>query len=477
MRVHLLNRPWIAGGLACVAILIAGMVMALNGTSSSSQASTSSTETTCNLYPLAIPPSALAGRSVGDQITDVPHGADADRFTWLTWTSDPHEYTLARSLIPPGDSYLYTEPGEPSDRIVDAGDWVERVPGALNTSTVRSKLGEHVGQLMLVPVRGASRARGTKFDDQIAQFAVIRLTAFNLAEPARVSFQFLGYHDCRNTAPVANAQSVAMEEDAALPITLTGSDAENDALSFDISVPPQHGTLSGQAPNVVYTPAQNYHGPDSFTFRARDASLISPPATVQIAIAPINDPPVITSTPELLATSGAAYAYQAAATDADTGDTLSFSLATAPSGMSIDAATGAIAWTPTAAQSGNHAVLLVVTDAAGATAQQSFTITVAATNRAPRIVSIPILEFIDGIGYSHQVLSEDPDAGDTVQFSLLQHPQGMSIVPDTGLISWTGEASPATTACRTRCAWPAAARRRAWLRRRMSWWWSTSPAR
>jgi RHS repeat-associated protein len=439
MRVHLLNRPWIAGGLACVAVLIAGMVLALNGTSSSGQASTSSAETTCNLYPLAIPASAFAGRSVGDQITDVPHGADADRFTWLTWTSDPHEYTLARSLIPPGDSYLYTEPGEPSDRIVDAGDWVERVPDPLDTAAVRSKLNEHVGKLMLVPVRGASRTRGTKFDDQVAQFVVIRLTAFNLAAPARVSFQFLGYHDCRNTAPVANAQSVATQEDTALPITLTGSDAENDALSFDIAVPPQHGTLSGQAPNVVYTPAQHYHGPDSFTFRARDASLVSPPATVQIAIAAVNDPPVITSTPDLLATQGAGYSYQATATDPDAGDTLSFSLASSPDGMTIDAATGLIAWTPTMAQSGNHPVQLVVTDAAGANAQQSFTITVAATNRAPRIVSIPVLDFIEGVSYSHQVVAEDPDAGDTVHFSLVQHPQGMSIAPGTGAISWTGE--------------------------------------
>ncbi|MBX3714257.1 MAG: tandem-95 repeat protein, partial [Lysobacter sp.] len=229
------------------------------------------------------------------------------------------------------------------------------------------------------------------------------------------------------------------QEDTALPITLTGSDADNDALSFDIAVPPQHGTLSGQAPNLVYTPAQHYHGPDSFSFRARDASLVSPPATVQIAIAPVNDAPVITSAPALLATPGAAYVYQATASDPDADDTLSFSLATSPVGMSIDAATGLIAWTPTTAQSGNHPVLLVVTDAEGASDQQSFTVTVAASNRAPRIVSIPVLDFIDGMGYSHQVVAEDPDAGDTVQFSLVRHPPGMSIAPSTGVISWTGE--------------------------------------
>ena len=428
----------VAGALACAAVVVAGAVFALNGAFESGAPSASSTATTCDLYPLSVPASALAGRAIGDQITDLPHGAASDQFTWLTWTSDDHEYTLARSLIPPGDSYLYTEPGDPSDHVVDAGDWVERVPDALDTAAVRSKLSEHVGALMLVPVRAATRTRGALFDDQVGQFAVIRLTAFDLTAPARVSFTFLGYRDCRNTAPTANPQSVSTPEDTVLPITLSGSDAENDTLSFEIATPPQHGTLSGQAPDLVYTPSQHYHGTDSFTFRARDASLVSADATVAIAIAPVNDAPVITSTADTVATEGAAYAYQATASDPDAGDTLSFSLATAPAAMTVDPVTGLIAWTPTTAQSGDHPVTLVVTDAAGASAQQSFTITVAASNRAPRIVSIPVLDFIEGMGYSHQVVAEDPDASDVVQFSLLRHPPGMSIAADTGLIAWSG---------------------------------------
>ncbi|MGB8170291.1 MAG: Ig-like domain-containing protein, partial [Chthoniobacteraceae bacterium] len=48
-----------------------------------------------------------------------------------------------------------------------------------------------------------------------------------------------------NTAPVADAQSVSTNEDAAKTITLTGSDPESDALTFTIVAAPQHGTLSG----------------------------------------------------------------------------------------------------------------------------------------------------------------------------------------------------------------------------------------
>ena len=33
---------------------------------------------------------------------------------------------------------------------------------------------------------------------------------------------------------------------------------------------PLHGTLSGTAPNLTYTPDANYHGSDSFLFKAND---------------------------------------------------------------------------------------------------------------------------------------------------------------------------------------------------------------
>ncbi len=70
-----------------------------------------------------------------------------------------------------------------------------------------------------------------------------------------------------NTPPVANPQSVATAEDATTGITLTGSDAEGDSLTFSVQVRARHGTLSGVAPNLTYTPAANYNGADSFNLR------------------------------------------------------------------------------------------------------------------------------------------------------------------------------------------------------------------
>src|SRR5205823_4787533 len=95
-----------------------------------------------------------------------------------------------------------------------------------------------------------------------------------------------------NDAPVANAQSVTTAEDTAAAITLTGSDVDGDALTYVVATQPAHGTLTGTAPNLTYTPAANYNGPDSFTFKANDGTVDSSAAIVSITVTAVNDPPV-----------------------------------------------------------------------------------------------------------------------------------------------------------------------------------------
>ena len=48
---------------------------------------------------------------------------------------------------------------------------------------------------------------------------------------------------------------------------------------------PAHGVLSGTAPNVTYTPATDYTGADSFTFKVNDGVNDSPAATVTLNVA------------------------------------------------------------------------------------------------------------------------------------------------------------------------------------------------
>jgi hypothetical protein len=95
-----------------------------------------------------------------------------------------------------------------------------------------------------------------------------------------------------NDPPVADSQSISLNEDTPRSIVLTASDVENDPLAYFVDTP-AHGNLTGTAPNLTYLPATNYFGPDSFTFRVGDTHILSQPAVVSITVLPVNDPPVV----------------------------------------------------------------------------------------------------------------------------------------------------------------------------------------
>lgn len=87
-----------------------------------------------------------------------------------------------------------------------------------------------------------------------------------------------------NTPPVALPQSVVTALNTSVAITLSGSDANNDPLSYSLVNLPTNGSLSGSAPNVVYQPNTGYVGNDSFTFNVFDGLISSGTATVSISV-------------------------------------------------------------------------------------------------------------------------------------------------------------------------------------------------
>lgn len=95
-----------------------------------------------------------------------------------------------------------------------------------------------------------------------------------------------------NHAPIADAQTVVTDEDVPVNLTLAGSDADGDPLTFVIVTQPAHGTLTGTPPNLSYISSEDYHGPDAFTFRVNDGLLDSGVVTIAITNRPVNDAPV-----------------------------------------------------------------------------------------------------------------------------------------------------------------------------------------
>ena len=101
-----------------------------------------------------------------------------------------------------------------------------------------------------------------------------------------------------NQAPTAVDDAYETLEDTPLSVDAPGvlvndTDPENDPLTAAIASFPQHGTVSlASDGSFLYTPAANFHGTDSFTYRAQDALGPGNVATVTITVTPVNDAPV-----------------------------------------------------------------------------------------------------------------------------------------------------------------------------------------
>ncbi|MBI1762031.1 MAG: tandem-95 repeat protein, partial [Acidobacteria bacterium] len=225
-----------------------------------------------------------------------------------------------------------------------------------------------------------------------------------------------------NRAPTARAAEVMTDEDKALPIVLAGSDPDGDTLSFMIVAPPMHGSLSGSAPNLTYTPAKDYNGADAFTFKVNDGKLDSAPATISITVKPVNDPPVLTVPGPQTVKEGETLTFTISATDVDTGQTLKFTAASVPSGASFNDATRTFAWTPNFDQAGTYTVSFTVMDngAPVGSDTKSVTITVTDVNRAPVARAAEVMTDEDK-ALAIVLAGSDPD-GNTLTYAVVTQP-------------------------------------------------------
>jgi len=183
-----------------------------------------------------------------------------------------------------------------------------------------------------------------------------------------------------NDPPVAQVQNVSTPEDISLPITLTAADAETNALSYAVVTDPAHGVLNGTAPNVTYTPATNYFGTDSFTFKANDGTSDSVAATVSITVTPVNDLPVAQNQSVSVAIN-LAKAITLEASDVET-NVLTYAVVTNPVHGVLSGTAPNVTYTPATNYSGADSFTFNVHDglSTGNTATVSITI---AANTAP----------------------------------------------------------------------------------------------
>ena len=99
-----------------------------------------------------------------------------------------------------------------------------------------------------------------------------------------------------NDPPVAEDQSVTLNEDDLATIYVYGDDEDSEGLTFTITSNPEHGSLDSQREfaTYVYSPDNNYNGSDSFSFTVSDGEFSSE-GTVSLEIVAVNDAPTATN--------------------------------------------------------------------------------------------------------------------------------------------------------------------------------------
>ncbi|HCH5332391.1 TPA: tandem-95 repeat protein [Vibrio parahaemolyticus] len=213
-------------------------------------------------------------------------------------------------------------------------------------------------------------------------------------------------------APVADivADKATVVEDTPTIIKVLGNDTfegGDQVVSLDTNNGPANGTVSVNPDgSVTYTPNDNYHGTDSFTYIVTSGG-VSESTTVNVDVTPVNDAPVakddIATTQE-----DTAVTIDVLPNDSDVdGDKLSIESASVPKEQgTVEVVNGKLVFTPAENFNGDAEITYTVTDGA-LTDQAKVTVTVNPVNDAPTIK-------VDAV----ESITEDAVSTDTVVATL-----------------------------------------------------------
>lgn len=207
-----------------------------------------------------------------------------------------------------------------------------------------------------------------------------------------------------NTAPVPTGTACILDEDSSVDIPLEFADAEGDDVKVEIVALPSHAVTARLLRNgpgrtfslLRYTPAPDFTGTDSFSYRCRDAAATSGIQTVTVTVQNVNDPPTLAAVADQTVQEGQLLTVPLTWHDPDLAnplpDTHAFEI-TGPGSVTD----GVYSWTPSyntvapPAATGTETVTVTVRDAAGAAAAVTFFVTVTPVPRTIQLTPTRLL--------------------------------------------------------------------------------------
>ncbi|WP_228090090.1 tandem-95 repeat protein [Vibrio parahaemolyticus] len=242
-------------------------------------------------------------------------------------------------------------------------------------------------------------------------------------------------------APVADivADTATVVEDTPTIIKVLGNDTfegDDQVVSLDTNNGPANGTVSVNPDgSVTYTPNDNYHGADSFTYIITSGG-VSESTTVNVDVTPVNDAPVakddIATTQE-----DTAVTIDVLPNDTDIdGDTLRIDSASVPSDQgTVEIVDGKLVFTPAENFNGDAEITYTVTDGE-LTDEAKVSVTVNPVNDAP-VAKDDIATTQEDTAVTIDVLPNDTDVdGDklSIQSATVPEAQGKVEIVDGKLV-------------------------------------------
>jgi Putative Ig domain len=244
--------------------------------------------------------------------------------------------------------------------------------------------------------------------------------------------------DIDNQAPtISGTPATSATVGLAYSFTPSASDADGNALTYSISNKPSWASFSTATGALNGMPAA-VGTFSSILISVSDgrASTSLPAFAINVQDVP-NNAPTIGGTPAGSVMVGASYSFTPTAADAD-GDTLTYSIANKPSWAIFSTSTGRLSGTPTTANVGTYAnIVISVKDASDTTSLPAFAINVQEQpNNAPTIGGTPASSVTAGAAYSFTPSASDPD-NDTLGYTIASKPAWAAFDTSTGRLSGT----------------------------------------
>ncbi|WP_407659994.1 Ig-like domain-containing protein [Hyalangium gracile] len=203
------------------------------------------------------------------------------------------------------------------------------------------------------------------------------------------------------------------------------------------------GSVTFTASEVRFTPAPNFNGTTTFRYTVSDGNGGTATAAVTVTVTPVNDNPTAGDDSFTVAEDSGGTVFDVLANDSsapDTGETLTVTAVTQPTGGSVTLSAGVVRFTPAANFNGTATFQYTVSDGNGGTSTATVTVVVTPVNDPPNAVddftSMPEDYPLTLVGVQVNDTTS-PDTGETLTITAVTQPANGTVTLTNGLVRFS----------------------------------------